>query len=90
MLRNTAKRLIGIACATALLVTAAVAVALRERQQTMPPDVPVAQTPAKVCVKAVERKVETLDSSNVEVAKLLKRVPRRTSTEFGILSPETV
>ncbi len=56
----------------------------------MPLDVPVAQMPAKVRVKAVERKVETLDSSNDEVAKLLKCVPRRTSTEFGILSPEAV
>ena len=90
MLRNTTKRLIAIACVTALLVSAAVAVALRERQQQMPLDVPVAQTPAKVRVKAVERKVETLDSSNVEVAKLLKCVPRRTSTEFGILFPEAV
>ena len=88
MLRNTTKRLIAIACVTALLVAAAVA--LRERQQPMPLDVPVAQTPAKVRVKAVERKVETLDSSNDEVAKLLKCVPRRTSTEFDILSPEAV
>ena len=32
------------------------------------PDVPVAQTPAEVRVKAVERNVETLDLSNVETA----------------------
>ena len=54
MLRNTTKRLIAIACVTALLVAAAIAVALRERQQQIPPDVPVAQTPAKVRVKAGE------------------------------------
>ena len=46
-------------CMTALLLSAAVAVvvALRNRQQPAPPpDVPVAQTPAEVRVKAVERK----------------------------------
>ena len=79
-------------CGTALLIAAAVGVAaLRNRRQPVPPpEVPVAQTTAEVRVKAVERKVETLDSSNVEVAKLLKCVPRRTSTEFGILFPEAV
>ena len=35
-------------------------------------------------VKAVERNVETLDFSNVEAAKFLKPVPRRTSMGFGI------
>ena len=63
--------------------------ALYERQQTPLPDVPVAQTPAAVRVKAVERKTETLDPCNVEAAKFLSRGPRRTSTEFGILLPET-
>ena len=45
-------------CMTALLLSAAVAVVvvLRNRQQPAPPpDVPVAQTPAEVRVKAVER-----------------------------------
>ena len=60
--------------------------ALYERQQAPLPDVPVAQTPAEVRVKAVERNVETLDLSNVETAKFLSRGPRRTSTEFGIMS----
>ena len=41
---------------TALLIAAAVVVALRERQPVQLPDVPVAQTPAEVRVKAVERK----------------------------------
>ena len=63
--------------------------ALYERQQAPLPDVPVAQTPAEVRVKAVERNVETLDFSNAEAAKFLSRGPRRTSMEFGILSPET-
>ena len=63
--------------------------ALYERQQAPLPDVPVAQTPAAERVKAVERNVETLDFSNAEAAKFLSREPRRTSTEFGILSPET-
>ena len=49
------KRLIVIVCGTALLIAAAVVVALRERQAEPLPDVPVAQTPAEVCVKAVER-----------------------------------
>ena len=42
-------------CGTALLIAAAVVVALRERQAEPPPEVPVAQTPADVRVKAVER-----------------------------------
>ena len=42
-------------CGTALLIVAAVVVALRERQAEPPPEVPVAQTPAEVRVKAVER-----------------------------------
>ena len=63
--------------------------ALYERQQAPLPDVPVAQTPAEVRVKAVERNVETLDFSNAGAAKFLSRGPRRTSTEFGILLPET-
>ena len=63
--------------------------ALYERQQAPLPDVPVAQTPAEVLVNAVERNVETLDFSNAEAAKFLSRGPRRSSTEFGILLPET-
>ena len=52
------RRLIEIACGTTPLIAAAVAVvvASRNRQQPAPsPDVPVAQTPAAVRVKAVER-----------------------------------
>ena len=78
-----------IACGAVLLIAAAVVVALRERQSVPLPEVPEAQTPAEVCVKAVERNVETLDFSNAEAAKFLSRGPRRTSMEFGILSPET-
>ena len=75
---------------TVLLIAAAVVVALRERQPVSKPEAPVAQTPAEVRVKAVERKTETLDPCNAEAAlKFLKLAPRRTSTEFGILLPET-
>ena len=50
------KRLIVIVFGTALLLAAAVVVALRERLQPVPPpEVSVAQTPAEVRVKAVER-----------------------------------
>ena len=42
-------------CGTALLIAAAVVVALRERQAEPLPEVPVAQTPSEVRVKAVER-----------------------------------
>ena len=55
------KRLIVIACGTALLIAAAVVVALRERHQAPLPDVPVAQTSAEVRVKAVERKAELVE-----------------------------
>ena len=58
------KRLIMTACGTALLIAAAVVVALRERQPSLP-EVPEAQTPAEVRVKAVERKTETVERENV-------------------------
>ena len=74
---------------TALLIAGAVVVALREQQSVPLPDVPVAASPAEVRVKAVGRMGETLDFSNVEAVKFLSREPRRLSTEFGILSPET-
>ena len=60
--------------------------ALYERQQAPLPDVPVAQTPAEVRVKAVERMGETLDLSNVETAKFSNKRPRRAAPEFGIQS----
>ena len=90
MNRKMPKRMIGAACGTALLIAAAVVVALRDRRREVSlPDVPVAASPVEVRVKAVERKGETLDLSNAEAAKFLSRGPRRTSTEFGILLPET-
>ena len=45
-------------CGIALLIAAAVVVALRERQSAPPPEVLVAQTPAEVRIKSVERKAE--------------------------------
>ena len=85
------RRKIVTVCGAALLIAAAVAVvvASRNRQPSAPPDVPVAVSPAEVCLKAVERNVETLDFSNAEAAKFSNKRPRRTSTEFGILLPET-
>ena len=68
---------------------AAVVVALRERQPALRPNVPVSVSPAEVRVKTVELNVETLDFSNAEAVKFLKRAPRRTLMEFGILLPET-
>ncbi len=62
------KRLTVTVCMTALLLAAAVAVvvASRNRQQPAPPpDVPVAQTPAEVRVKAVERNSEPVERENV-------------------------
>ena len=85
------KRKIAIICGVMLLVAAvAVVVASRNRQQpASPPDVPLAQTPAEVRVKAVERNVETRDLSNVETAKFSNKRLRRAAPEFGILLPET-
>ena len=60
MNRKMPKRMIGAACGTALLIAAAVAVvvASRNRQQPAPPpELPTAQPPAEVRVKAVERNV---------------------------------
>ena len=73
MLRNTTKRLIVIVCGTALLIAAAVVVALRERRQPLPsPEVPVAQTPADVRVKAVERKGEPVEQGEVAASLVCK------------------
>ena len=83
------KQMIVVFSGSALLIAVVVVVALRERQPAPLPDVPVAQTLAEVRVKAVGRNVETLDLSNVETAKFSNKRPRRSSTEFGILSPET-
>ena len=67
-----------------------VVVASRNRRQPAPPpEVTLAASPTEVRVKAVERNVETLDFSNAEAVKFLKRAPRRTLMEFGILLPET-
>ena len=82
-----------IVCGAALLIAAAVAVVVasrNRRQPAPPPEVTLAASPTEVRVKAVERKVETLDFSNAEAAKFLRGAPRRTLTEFGILSPETI
>ena len=51
------------------LIAAAVVVALREQLQPVPlPEVPVAQTPAEVCVKAVERKTGPVAEDELAVA----------------------
>ena len=63
-------RMIVTVCGSALLIAAAVAVTLFlcERQPVPPPDVPVAQTPAEVRVKAVERKSTTVARANAAIA----------------------
>ena len=68
MNRKMPKRMIGAACGTALLIAAAVVVALRERQPAPLPEAPVAQTPAEVRVKAVERKAELVKRDEVAAA----------------------
>ena len=68
------RRMIMIVCGAALLIAAAVAVvvASRNRQQPAPlPDVPVAQTPAAVRVKAVERKAELVERVNVALVSVI-------------------
>jgi len=56
-------------CGTVLLNAAAGVVALRERWQPLPrPEVPMAQTPADVRVKAVERKAELVERGEIATA----------------------
>lgn len=63
------KRNIGAVCGIVLLIVAAVVVALRNRRQPVPPpEVPVAQAPAEVRVKAVERKPEPSDHEVIEAS----------------------
>ena len=62
------RRMLVIVCGTVLLIAAAVVVALRERHQAPLPDVPVAQTPAEVRVKAVERKTGPVEQGEVAAA----------------------
>ena len=80
-------------CGAALLIAAVVVVAMRERRQPLAlPDVPVAQTPAEVRVKAVERNVETLDFSNAEAPlAMLAHSPLTSVRKYGtipVLSPK--
>jgi hypothetical protein len=86
------KRMIGAACGTALLIAAAVAVALRERQPLPVPEAQVTQPPAEVRVKAVERNVETLDFSNAEAPlAMLAHSPLTSVRKYGtipVLSPK--
>ena len=86
------KQMIVVFSGAALLIAVVVAIVIASRSLRQPvplPDVPVAASPAEVRVKAVGRMGETLDFSNVEAVKFLSREPRRLSTDFGILSPET-
>lgn len=76
-------------CGASLLIWVAPAIALCGRWVLSKPEASVAVSPAAERVKAVELNAETLDSRNVEAAKSLSRILRRTSMEFGILSPET-
>jgi hypothetical protein len=86
------KRLIVIVFGTVLLIAVAVVVALRERQPVSKPEASVAQTPAEVRVKAVERKGETLDLSNAEAPlAMLAHSPLTSVRKYGtipVLSPK--
>ena len=64
-------RVVVIICVAALLIAVAVGVAavLRNRRHLLPPpEVPLAVSPAEVCVKAVERKPEPMDHEVVEAS----------------------
>ena len=61
------RRMLVIVCGTVLLIAAAVVVALRERMRAVP-EAPVAQTPAEVRVKAVERKPEPMEQGEEAAA----------------------
>ena len=64
-------RITVIGCGTALLIAAAVAVVVASRnrhQPAPPPDLLVAALPAEVHVKAVERRIETLERGEVAAA----------------------
>ena len=64
------RRLIVIICGVALTIATVVGVvSLRNRSRELPtPEVPVAQTPDEVRVKAVERKGETVERDEVAAA----------------------
>ena len=76
-----------IVCGTSLLWAVAVVIAsLNGQQPAPPPDVPVAQTPAEVRVKAVERNVETLDFSNAEAPlAMLAHSPLTSVRKYGTI-----
>ena len=88
------KRKIAIVCGVMLLVAAlADIVASRNHRQLLPSlGVLVAQTPAEVHVKAVERNVETLDFSNAEAPlAMLAHSPLTSVRKYGtilVLSPK--
>ena len=62
------RRMLVIVCGTVLLIAAAVVVALRERQSVPLSEVPEAQAPAEVRVKAVERKTGPVAEGELAVA----------------------
>ena len=63
------RRITVISCGTALLITTAVVVALRERRQPLPLlEVPVAVMPTEVRVKAVGRKAKPLEQGAAAAA----------------------
>ena len=66
---NRVKRVVVYGAALLIAAAVAVVVASRNRQQpALPPDVPVAQTPAEVRVKAVERKTGPVEQGEVVAA----------------------
>ena len=80
-------------CGAVLLIAVTIMIAFRDSSRESPlPDVPVAQTPAEVRVKAVERNVETLDFSNAEAPlAMLAHSPLTSVRKYGtilVLSPK--
>ena len=58
-------------CGAALLIAVAVVVALRERRPAPLPEAPVAQAPAEMRVKVVERKAELVKRVNVALVSVI-------------------
>ena len=89
------KQMIVVFSGAALLIAVVVAIVIASRslRQLVPlPEAPMAQTPAGVRVKAVERNVETLDFSNVEAPlAMLAHSPLTSVRKYGtilVLSPK--
>ena len=89
------KQMIVVFSGSALLIAVVVAIVIASRSLRLLvplPEAPMAQTPAGVRVKAVERNVETLDFSNAEAPlAMLAHSPLTSVRKYGtilVLSPK--